>query len=172
MKKSINDLMRQADRIDASIQERGGFRVYHIHLDKQALYQMARSIAARRGLSYFGDKNKKGEWRADMWKDYPTPHKEEPRADSTTASVKQRAENRKEEQDKRKALTDEERIQMEVKMNDVCNEYMMRKVLAWVLKDMMLKMQLGLPGDPMEIPLRLIAEMKAIVPDGYQSRLF
>lgn len=172
MKKSINDLMRQADRIDASIQERGGFRVYHIHLDKQALYQMARSIAARRGLSYFGDKNKKGEWRADMWKDYPTLRAAEISAESATASVEQRAENGMEEQDERKALTDEERIQMEVKMNDVCNEYMMRKVLSWVLKDMMLKMQIGLPGDPMEIPLRLIAEMKAIVPDGYQSRLF
>ena len=172
MKKSINDLMRQAERIDAGIQERGGFKVYHIHLDKQALYQMARSNAARRGLSYFGDKNKKGEWRADMWKDYPTLRNEEPREESSHAIVHTRVESRKEEQDERKALTDEERIQMEVKMNDVCNEYMMRKVLSWVLKDMMLKMQLGLPGDPMEIPLRLIAEMKAIVPDGYQGRLF
>ena len=172
MNKSINDLMRQAERIDAGIHERGGFRVYHIHLDKQALYKMARSIAARRGLSYFGDKNKKGEWRADMWKDYPTLRATEISEESTTASVYPRADNRNEEQDERKALTDEERIQMEVKMNNVCNEYMMRKVLSWVLKDMMLKMQLGLPGDPMEIPLRLIAEMKAIVPDGYQSRLF
>ena len=91
MKKSINDLMRQADRIDAGIQERGGFRVYHIHLEKQAIYQMARSIAARRGLSYVCDKNRKGEWRADMWKDYPTLRATEISAESSTASVKQRA---------------------------------------------------------------------------------
>ena len=61
---------------------------------------------------------------------------------------------------------------MEVKLNTVLNEAEMRRVLAWIQKDMLLKMKLGLPGDPLEIPLRLMAEMREIIPQGYQAKLF
>lgn len=61
---------------------------------------------------------------------------------------------------------------MEVKLNTVLNEAEMRRVLAWIQKDMLLKMKFGLPGDPLEIPLRLMAEMREIIPQGYQAKLF
>lgn len=61
---------------------------------------------------------------------------------------------------------------MEVKLNTVINEAEMKRVLAWVQKDMLLKMKLGLSGDPLEIPLRLMAEMREIIPQGYQAKLF
>ena len=67
MDKSINDLMRQVERINALIYAQGGWRNHHLHYDAQYLYQMARSIAARRGLGIFTDRDKKGKWTADMW---------------------------------------------------------------------------------------------------------
>lgn len=67
MDKSINDLMSQVERINAMIEEQGGWRKHHMHYDAQYLYQMARSIAARRGLGIFTDRDKKGKWTADMW---------------------------------------------------------------------------------------------------------
>lgn len=166
MDKSINDLMRQVERINAMIEEQGGWRKHHLHYDAQYLYQMARSIAARRGLGIFTDRDKKGKWTSDMWLKIETkkPKEQDIKARPVRLDIQEKKPFR--------PLTDEERLAMEVKLNTVINEAEMKRVLAWVQKDMLLKMKLGLPGDPLEIPLRLMAEMREIIPQGYQAKLF
>lgn len=166
MDKSINDLMRQVERISAMIEAQGGWRKHHLKLDNQTLYQMARSIAARRGLGIFTDHDKKGKWTADMWLKREQKKQQEPKIEVPPvrfASTQKKP---------FKPLTDEQRLAMEVKLNTVLNEAEMKRVLAWIQKDMLLKMKLGLPGDPLEIPLRLMAEMREIIPQGYQAKLF
>lgn len=178
MDKSINDLMCQVERISAMIEACGGWREHHLKLDKQTLYMMARSIAARRGLGIFDDRNKKGAWTADMWlsprrgtlvqtgRDVPGQAAGGATSVPTCRDVSGQA-----DEEERKPMSDEERLRYEVTMNNVINEAEMKRVLAWVQKDMLLKMKLGLPGDPLEIPLRLMAEMREIIPQGYQARL-
>lgn len=166
MDKSINDLMRQVERINAMIEEQGGWRKHHLHYDAQYLYQMARSIAARRGLGIFTDRDKKGKWTADMWIKREPKRPQEPKI--SVKPVRFASAEKK----PFRPLTDEQRLAMEVKLNTVLNECEMKRVLAWIQKDMLLKMKLGLPGDPLEIPLRLMAEMREIIPQGYQAKLF
>ena len=166
MDKSINDLMRQVERIIAMIDAQGGWRKHHLHYDAQYLYQMARSIAARRGLGIFTDRDKKGKWTAGMWLKRETKRPQEQNIEVPQVRFKSA------EKKPFRPLTDEERLAMEVKLNTVLNEAEMKRVLAWIQKDMLLKMKLGLPGDPLEIPLRLMAEMREIIPQGYQARLF
>ena len=165
MDKSINDLMCQVERIISMIDTQGGWRNHHLHYDPQYLYQMARSIAARRGLGIFTDRDKKGKWNADMWlKREQKPQEPNIKVPPVRFAIS--------EKKPFKPLTDEERLAMEVKLNTVLNEAEMKRVLAWIQKDMLLKMKLGLPGDPLEIPLRLMAEMREIIPQGYQAKLF
>ena len=189
--------MRQVERISAMIEACGGWREHHLKLDKQTLYMMARSIAARRGLGIFDDRNKKGAWTADMWLterrgnlaggDACAPGQRTTTQTTTTKAGGDAPINRhastcapgqpahsgsnKTGEEERKPMSDEERLRYEVTMNNVINEAEMKRVLAWVQKDMLLKMKLGLPGDPLEIPLRLMAEMREIIPQGYQARL-
>lgn len=166
MDKSINDLMRQVERINAMIDAQGGWRNHHLHYDPQYLYQMARSIAARRGLGIFTDRDKKGKWTADMWLKIEQKKQQDPKIKVPLVRFASA------EKKPFKPLTDEERLAMEVKLNTVLNEVEMKRVLAWIQKDMLLKIKLGLHGDPLEIPLRLMAEMREIIPQGYQAKLF
>lgn len=73
MKKSINDLHAQVERIERLTTERGGWKNCHPYCEPFTLHQIAASIASRRGLSRFGGRDKKGEWRAAMWKSLPEP---------------------------------------------------------------------------------------------------
>lgn len=160
MNKSINDLQAQVERVLVLVEERGGWRNAHGY-DEQTLWQIARSIAARRGLSYFDDKDKKGVWTADMFRikteqrrvvEIPTTYKNVPQIEKKPKEV--------------------DIAEYERKLNAACDEQMMCKVLAWVAQSIMLRTKLGVEGDPLEIPRRLYAEMQRIIGKRTQGVLF
>lgn len=53
--------MNQAKRVNEMIEAAGGWRVHHLHLDQQSVWQIARMCAVRRGLGIFDDHEKKCE---------------------------------------------------------------------------------------------------------------
>lgn len=160
MLKSRNDLYRQVARIVAMVEERGGWRVVHPswRLDEQALHQVAGSIAARRGLSLFGDPDAKGEWRAEMMYPFPQPRNPQP-AVSYTPTLPQK--------EPRPAPlpppTAEEQRAIEYKLNEACDEADMARLLRFVARSIMVRKEFLTDLDPLEIPKRIIAEMQAIL---------
>lgn len=161
MKKSINDLHAQVERVERLTAERGGWKNCHPYCEPFNLHQMAASIAGRRGLSRFGDRDQKGEWRADMWKSLPEPP--EPYKPIAAKPIPPK---------EHKELTEFEKQEYERLLNESVNEIEMVHVLQWVQKDILLHTMLGVPGDPLTIPKRLYAEMKRFIEGHEQGTLF
>ena len=63
MDKSINDINSQAQRIVSMLQY-----PYHGWRSPSVIYDIALSVASRRGLNPFGPKDVKGRWSADMFR--------------------------------------------------------------------------------------------------------
>lgn len=148
MKKSITDINEQAERVIRLAENSQRFRGVSGKVCKQAIYQLARKTKSQHGFSIFEtDKDEKREClhpyvlRVETFT--PWWQREEYVAKPI---IKPQAKERQ------KPLTDEERQKYEVKLNDLCNHQMKNKVLAWIAADMTLKTNLGLPGDPFEIP--------------------
>lgn len=161
MKKSINDLHAQVERIEMLAAQRGGWKNCHPYCEPFTLHQMAASIASRRGLSRFRDHDQKGEWRVDMWK--PLPEQPEP---YHPIAIKP---NPTKEQ---KKLTAFEQREYEQLLNESVNEIEMVHVLQWIERDILLHTVFGVPGDPLTIPKRLYAEMKHFIEGHEQGTLF
>ena len=68
MDKSINDIALQVERVARSIETRGGWRACGHGYDRQSLYQLGMSVAARRGLDRWGDRERKGRWEQSMFR--------------------------------------------------------------------------------------------------------
>lgn len=160
MKKSYNELTDQVARIVALVDERGGWRVVHPgwHLDEQSLHQVAGSIAARRGLSVFGDRNVRGEWRADMMYPYPQPRNTQPIVSYTPTLP-----HREPRHAPLPPPTEEERRAIELKLNKACDEADMARVLRFVARSIMIRKEFLTDLDPLEIPKRIIREMQALI---------
>lgn len=160
MTKSRNDLRAQVARIVAMVEERGGWRAVHPgwRLDEQSLHQVAGSIAARRGLSLFGNYDVKGEWRGEMMKPYPQPRRTEPPAYTPTLP------HREPRPAPLPPPTEDERRAIEYKINKACDEADMAKVLQFVARSIMIRKEFLTDLDPLEIPKRIIKEMQAFLP--------
>lgn len=180
MRKSQNDIDAQAERIIAMA---NGTRRFMCCKDgkvnKVAIYQLARKTKGQHGFSIFDrDKETKREcihpyvnntkahaawWDTDEFRERLARYEEERKRHN--AECRERKRN--------KGLTDAQRMEVEVMMNDVCNHAMMKKVLAWISCDMNLKINLGLPGDPYEVPRWMLQEAKRILPkEPTQLKLF
>lgn len=161
MKKSYNDLSAQVARIVAMVDERGGWRVCHPgwRLDNVSLHQVAGSIAARRGLSLFGDYDVKGEWLPEMMKPYPQPRDPRPIVSYTPTLP-----HREPRPAPLPPPTEEERRAIEYKLNKACDEADMARLLRFVAKSILIRKEFLTDLDPLEIPKRIIAEMQAILP--------
>lgn len=178
MLKSQSDIDAQAERIIAMAKGTHRFMCCKAgKVDKAAIYKLARVTKSQHGFSIF-DKDKKTKhecihpyvnntkvytawWNTDEFREELARYEEERKRHN--AECRERKQN--------KGLTDAQRMEVEVKMNDVCNHAMMKKVLAWVAADMTLKVKLGLPGDPFEVPKWLIREMSVFLPKPKQLEL-
>lgn len=163
MLKSQKDIDAQAERIIAMAKGTHRFMCCKKgEVDKAAIYKLARTTKSQHGFSIFDtDKDTKRECihpyvnRMEvhrMWWQDENGNMKKFECKPVVTKPKQRA------------LTDEERLQLEVTMNDVCNHQMMKKVLAWIACDMNLKVNLGLPGDPYEVPRWMLQEAKRMLP--------
>lgn len=143
------------------VDERGGWRVVHPswRLDEQNLHQVAGSIAARRGLSLFGDPDIKGEWRAEMMKPFPQPRNPQP-----VVSYMPTLPHREPRPAPLPPPTEAERRAIEYKLNKACDEADMARVLRFVARSIMIRKEFLTDLDPLEIPKRIIAEMQALLP--------
>lgn len=160
MDKSINDIALQVERVARSIETRGGWRACGHGYDRQSLYQLGMSVAARRGLDRWGDRERKGRWEQSMFRQPQPQVPQQPQP-----QVPQ-------QQPQRQPLTPTEEERYEMLLTEGVNAQMMEKVLAWIAQDILTKREIWGYGDPYEIPKLLIIAMRKIIGNATQGTLF
>ena len=165
MDKSINDIALQVERVARSIETRGGWRACGHGYDRQSLYQLGMSVAARRGLDRWGDRERKGRWEQSMFRQ-PQPQVPQQQPQPQVPQQQQQP------QPQRQPLTPTEEERYEMLLTEGVNAQMMEKVLAWIAQDILTKREIWGYGDPYEIPKLLIIAMRKIIGNATQGTLF
>lgn len=177
MNKSIQDIENQTERVIALAEHSWRFKSAKFGIHRSTIYKVARVAKTQHGFSVFEtDKTTKKPcihpyvnqmhtltpyWDTQEYKD------------RMTALSEKWAKERAEKEEKRKAAMQYTREQIEQRMNAIVDAQMMLKVLAWIQDSIIIHTQLGLGGDPYDVPRKLLATCMDIIPhDGNQLKLF
>jgi len=177
MLKSINDIDAQAERIIQMAEGTRFFNAAKFNVDRSTIYQLARAAKSQHGFSIFEtDKDTKRECIHPYHNRMHTliPWWDTPEHKYNMQRIREKTQREASEREaKRKAAKQYTRQEIEVRMQKITDAQMMCKVLAWIGESMMVHSQLGLPGDPYEVPRRLVSECMQYIPhEGKQLTLF